>query len=76
MATLVDVRNNPLSATSVNTHIPSLQARGVTVYFGASKPAVGDEVMPMPRAAINMFGDEAWERNGSVSLWRMADEDR
>ena len=73
---LVDVRRNPLSTTSLNTHIPALQARGVTVYFGTSKPAVGDEVMPMPRAAMNMFGDEAWERNGSVSLWRMADKDR
>ena len=35
---LVDVRNNPLSATSLYTHIPTLQARGVDVYFGASKP--------------------------------------
>ena len=32
--------NNPLSATSLNTHIPNLQARGVTVEFGASKPGV------------------------------------
>ena len=36
----IDVRNNPLSATSLNTHIPALQARGVNVLFGASKPAV------------------------------------
>ena len=36
----VDVRNNPLSATSRNTHIPALQARGVEVQFGAGKPAV------------------------------------
>ena len=34
----VDVRNNPLSATSVNTHIPALQSRGVNVIFSASKP--------------------------------------
>ena len=27
----VDVGNNPLSATSLNTHIPALRARGVTV---------------------------------------------
>ena len=30
---LVYVRGNPLSATSRNTHIPTLQARGVTVFF-------------------------------------------
>ena len=34
----VDVRNNPLSATSLNTHIPALQGRGVMVYISASKP--------------------------------------
>ena len=39
----VDVRNNPLSATSLNTHIPALQSRGVDVRFGAGKPAVVDE---------------------------------
>ena len=36
----VDVRNNPLSTTSINTHIPALQGRGVDVQFGAFKPAV------------------------------------
>ena len=72
----VDVRVNPLSATSLNTHIPALQARGVTVQFGSSKPAVEEEEMPMPRAAMNMFEDDAWDRDGSVSLWRMADRGR
>ena len=38
----VDVRNNPLSTTSLNTHIPALQSRGVDVRFGASKPGVED----------------------------------
>ena len=32
----VNVRNNPLSATSLNTHIPNLQRRGVTVRFDSS----------------------------------------
>ena len=40
---VVDVRNNPLSATSINTHIPALQSRRVEVRFGASKPAVEKE---------------------------------
>ena len=39
----VDVRNNPLSATSLNTHIPALQTREVDVLFGASKPAVEEK---------------------------------
>ena len=44
----VDVRDNPLSATSLNTHIPALQARGVTVQFGAGKPAVEEIELRMP----------------------------
>ena len=72
----VDVRHNPLSATSINTHIPALQARGVTVFYGTSKPAVEVKEMPMPRAAIEMFGDDAWRRDGSVALRRMADKGR
>ena len=30
----VDIRGNPLSAESINTHIPALQSRGVNVRFG------------------------------------------
>ena len=37
---VVDVRNNPLSATSINTHIPTLRDRGIDLRFGALKPAV------------------------------------
>ena len=72
----VDVRNNPLSATSINTHIPALRARGVRVYFGASKPAVGEDAMPRPRAATKMFGADAGERYGSIYRRRGADKDR
>ena len=36
----VDVTNNPLSATSINIHIPALRGRGVTMWFGVSKPVV------------------------------------
>ena len=32
----VDLRSNPLSSTSINTHIPALQRRGVTVRFDSS----------------------------------------
>ncbi len=31
----VDLRGNPLNSTSINTHIPALQSRGVTVEFDA-----------------------------------------
>ena len=44
----VDVRNNPLSATSLNTHIPALRDRGVDVRFGALKPAVEKKERRMP----------------------------
>lgn len=37
---LVDVERNPLSAMSYQTHIPTLQDRGVIVLIGSSKPAV------------------------------------
>ncbi len=47
----VNVRDNPLSTTSLNTHIPALQARGVDVQFGASKPAV-NEIEPGSRLKI------------------------
>ena len=32
----VDLKSNPLSSTSINTHIPALQRRGVTVEFDSS----------------------------------------
>ena len=44
----VNVRNNPLSATSINTHIPALQFRGVDVRFGALKPTVKEKEPRMP----------------------------
>ena len=49
----VNLRNNPLSATSINTHIPALQSRGVNVIFSASKPAVNEKERGMIR--------EEWE---------------
>ena len=59
----VDVRSNPLSATSLNTHILALQDRGVAVRFGASKPAVqeNEALRDMLGAAMKSFGDEEWK---------------
>ena len=42
----VDVRENPLSATSLNTHIPTLLGRGVTV--AGFLPPVTDDPDPTP----------------------------
>ena len=42
----VDVRNNPLSAASLNTHIPALQSRGVNVQFDDQLPLVCIPVFP------------------------------
>ena len=48
----VDVKENPLNAASINTHIPALQRRGVTVEFDAviAEPVVIPD--PNLRAAI------------------------
>ena len=61
----VDVRNNPLSNTSINTHIPILQNRGIEVRFGALKPAVEKK---------ESSGIEAWEA-GDYMFRRWMEED-
>ena len=60
---LVDVSNNPLSATSINTHIPALQSRWVEVRFGVSKPAVEEKERGIIR--------EEWETKDYISRGRM-----
>ena len=42
----VDVRNNPLSAESLNTHIPALQSRGVNVQFDNQSVLVCIPILP------------------------------
>ena len=86
----VDVRYNPLSDTSLNTHIPTLQGRGVIVQFGSSKPAIGEKEtrmpsMPvmkenerriMPRAMMESFGVGAREEAEHMSrMWMEMGED-
>ena len=44
----MDVRNNPLSATSINTHIPALQGRGVTVEFDSGGGGSPDLIVDSP----------------------------
>ena len=49
---IVDVTDNPLSAASINTHIPTLQSRGVDVRFDAVIAEPVDIPDPNLRAAI------------------------
>ena len=51
---IVYVSKNPLSTTSINTHIPALVSRGVTVHFGdiVVEPEIVDIPDPNLRAAI------------------------
>ena len=50
----IDVRNNPLSTISLNTHIPALQDRRIEVRFGALKPAV--EKIEIPDEMMELLG--------------------
>lgn len=51
----VDVRDNPLSDLSLNTHIPALLGRGVGMSFGASKPVGLEKEAPPTRAKMKPF---------------------
>ena len=42
----VDLKSNPLSNASINTHIPALQRRGVTVEFDSSSGSGGSSNSP------------------------------
>ena len=42
----VNLKSNPLSSTSINTHIPALQRRGVTVEFDSGSGSGGSSSSP------------------------------
>ncbi len=54
----VDVRSNPLSATSLNTYIPTLQSRGVDMRYDASTSEAGKKERDVPPAVMEPFGSE------------------
>ncbi len=62
---LLDVRNNPLNATSINVHIPDLRRRGVDVSFGASKPAVSKKKPGLHHAVGEKYGGR-WPEAGGI----------
>ena len=51
---LVDVSENPLNAVSINTHIPALRSRGVTVEAEDLKPTTSEYTLTMP-AGISLI---------------------
>ena len=68
----VNVKGNPLSAVSIDTHIPALQSRGVTVSFDdRAHPALlkisGDNQHGIPSASLSQpFVIEVRDENGSA----------
>jgi internalin A len=57
---VVDLRSNPLSATSLNTYIPQLEARGVIVYYDAPPTRtwyVDDDLQDYPSADFTKIQD-------------------
>ena len=50
----VDVSENPLNAASINTHIPALESRGVTVEAEDLKPTTSEYTLTMP-AGISLI---------------------
>ena len=67
----VDVSNNPLSATSINIHIPALQSRGVEVDISASKPTVKNKELRMPLRMIEPFGMKKWKVGDNLRKGRL-----
>ena len=58
----IDVRNNPLSAESLNTHIPALQSRGVNVQFDDQLPLVCVPVLP-PNLSVDAGSSHTLQSN-------------
>ena len=50
----VIVKGNPLNHASINTHIPALQSRGVTVEFDSPKPTTSEYLLSIP-AGISLI---------------------
>ena len=62
----VDVRNNPLSATSINTHIPTLHSRGVAVLFTFDDPTP----VSIPDANLRAEIEDALDKSSGETITR------
>ena len=54
----INMWNNPLSDTSLNTHIPALRDRGINVQYGTSKSAVEQDIL---RGIMELLEGKEWE---------------
>ncbi len=67
----VSLSNNPLSKTSLNTHIPALESRGVTVHYDERE----DDHSDTPSAATDLVVGRSWsgqiEVGGDVDYFRV-----
>ena len=91
LAGLINLRNlhlrqNPLSASSINDHIPALQARGVAVTFDPTPSTVTDDPTPVTiipdaklraaiAAALGKASDEAITKGEMETLTTLDAED-
>ena len=62
----VHVRNNPLSATSINTHIPTLHSRGVAVLFTIDDPTP----VSIPDANLRAEIEDALDKSSGETITR------
>ncbi len=62
----VDVRGNPLSYQSINTHIPTLQSRGVTVEFDNRTPTTLLRISSTITESDNMLVVEVRDSEGQL----------
>ena len=63
---LVSLQGNPLSAESINTHIPALQGREVTVRFDAPEPV--DNVVNIPDANLRARIERALGKTAGATI--------
>ena len=62
----VQVKDNPLSVTSINTHIPALQGRGVTVFFDVIDPTP----VSIPDANLRAEIEDALDKSSGETITR------
>ena len=67
--------NNPLSSISINTHIPALESRGVTVHYDEDGGGGGDDHGDSPSAAtplaVGSSRSGQLEPGGDVDYFRV-----
>ena len=57
--------DNPLSSTSLNTHIPALESRGVTVHYGGSAKVIAGDAKSSMQGRMNAPRSERLNRKSA-----------